>query len=241
VDLFGSDELSAITVPAFAIAFVTLWWAFRGRSVKRSVHSAANSNNEGMARFLAGDLAGAIVLIDESLRRDPGLAAGHYNRAVVLASQRQHAEALASIDAMFTCRPAEVEALLDISDPWYLRGQLRLELGDYHGAIDDLSHAFDLDPSNRAMLLCNRGLAWLKLGQLEQALHDTNEALLLAPEDAVAYNNRGVIFRDLGDFEKAESDLRRAIEIDPQLPNPREHLAKLLEASENTPEFQAFG
>jgi Flp pilus assembly protein TadD len=46
----------------------------------------------------------------------------------------------------------------------------------------------------------------------------------------VAYNNRGVIYRDLGDFDQAEADLRRALEIDPQLPNPREHLGKLLES-----------
>jgi tetratricopeptide (TPR) repeat protein len=191
-----------------------------------------------MARFQAGDLAGAITLIDEALRGDPGLASAHYNRAVVLSFQGRQPEALASINAMFGCPPAEVEPLLGIADPWYLRGILRLDQGDYQGAIDDLSHAYNLEPSAPATLLCNRGLAWLRLGQLERALQDTNDALALTPNDAIAYNNRGVIHRELGNFEHSESDLRRAIEIDPQLPNPREHLAKLLEAKSKTPTCQ---
>ena len=53
---------------------------------------------------------------------------------------------------------------------------------------------------------------------------------LIVPDDAVAFNNRGVIYRELGELEQAEADLRRAIAIDPDLPNPRDHLAKLLEA-----------
>jgi tetratricopeptide (TPR) repeat protein len=148
----------------------------------------------------------------------------------VLAFQGRRPESLAAIDAFFACQPAEVEPLIRTADPWYLRGTLRLDREDYQGAIDDLSKAFDLEPSDPATLLTNRGLAWLKLGQLERALEDTNGALALAPDDAVAYNNRGVIHRELGNFQQSESDLRRAIEIDPKLPNPREHLAKLLEA-----------
>ena len=189
-----------------------------------------DANNEGMARFLAGDPAVAIVLIDEAIRQDPGLASAHYNRAIVLTSQGQNDNALASIEALFASRPEELKPFLCIPDLWYLRGTLRLNCGDYLGAIDDLSRALNLDPPESATLLCNRGLAWIKLGQLDRALRDTEEALALAPDDAVAYNNRGVIHRDRGNFEQAEMDFRRAIEIDPQMPNPREHLAKLLDA-----------
>jgi tetratricopeptide (TPR) repeat protein len=97
------------------------------------------------------------------------------------------------------------------------------------GAIDDLSQALKLDPPESATLLRNRGLAWLKIGELDRALQDTDEALALVPDDAVAYNNRGIIHRDQGNFQQAEIDLRQAIELDPDLPNPRQHLAKLLE------------
>ena len=69
----------------------------------------------------------ALTLFDEALRRDPGLAAAHYNRAVVLTSQGRRPEALASIEAMFVCRPEEVAPLVAVADPWYLRGTLRLD------------------------------------------------------------------------------------------------------------------
>jgi tetratricopeptide (TPR) repeat protein len=235
IEAILAHGLEFLPLSAFAVALATVWWAFSGGKRKDPVRSAADANVEGMARFQAGDHAGAIKLIDEALRQNPGLASAHYNRAVVLSFQGRHPEALASIDAMFACRPAEVEPLIGIADPWYLRGILRLDQADYQGAIDDLSHAFDLEPSEPATLLCNRGLAWLKLGKLDRALQDTNDALALSPNDAIAYNNRGVIHRELGHFENSESDLRRAIEIDPELPNPREHLAKLLKAKTTTP------
>lgn len=232
------DELTYFPLATLVIAMALVAWALSGQKAKAPVRVAADANNEGMARFQAGDPTGAIALIDEALQLDPGLATAHYNQAVVLTSLGRHPDALASIENMFACRPEETERLVNIADPWYLRGILRLDQGDFQGAIDDLSQAFDLDPSEPATLLCNRGLAFLRLGQLERALADTNEALGLVPDDAVAYNNRGVIYRDLGDLEQAERDLRRAIEINPEFPNPRQHLAKLLEATSTTPVCQ---
>jgi Flp pilus assembly protein TadD len=239
IEVIHIGELELLPLMVVVVAVATVCWAFSGGKRKVRTRSAADANNQGMARFQAGDLAGAITLIDEALRLEPGLASAHYNRAVVLFFQGRRPEALGSINAMFACRSAEVESLIGVADPWYLRGTLRLDQEDYQGAIDDLSRAFDLEPSEPATLLCNRGLAWLRLGQLDRALQDTNDALALAPSDAVAYNNRGVIHRELGNFEDSERDLRRAIEINPQLPNPREHLAKLLEANSTTPVCQS--
>jgi Zn-dependent membrane protease YugP/Flp pilus assembly protein TadD len=219
----------AYPTAAIGVSVVLVWWAFRGRPRTTSARSAVDANNEGMARFQAGDLEGAMSLIDEALRRDPGLAPAHYNRAVVLISQGRNNESLASIEAMFASRPKELEPMLTNSDLWQLRGTLRLNGGDCLGAIDDLSRALDCDPPEAAPVLRNRGLAWLKLGDMEKALGDTDEALRLAPNDSVAYNNRGVIYRERGDIEQAEADLRQAIAIDPQFSRPQEHLAGLLE------------
>ena len=207
----------------FAFSLVLVWWAFRRPAKKPPARIAVDANNEGMARFLAGDAASALALIDEALRQDPALASAHYNRAVVLTSEGHYDQALASIEALFTSRSEEVEPFFGLCDLWHLRGTLRLDRGDYLGAIDDLSRALDLDSPESATLLRDRGLAWIRLGELDRALRDTDAALALAADDAVAYNNRGVIHRDRGNFDQAELDLRRAIEIDPQLPNPREH------------------
>jgi Zn-dependent membrane protease YugP len=222
--------LVAFALTAFAFTAATVWWALSRRAQKAPAHSAVDANNEGMARYQAGDVAGAVALIEEALRQDPGLATAHYNLAIVYMSQGRNDEALASIEAMFASRTEDVEPLLGTADPWFIRGTLRLDRGDYLGAIDDLSRAYDLDPSDPAILLRNRSLAWIRLGQLDRALQDTNDVLALAPNDAVAYNNRGVIHRDLGHLEQAERDLLRSIELDPELPNPRQHLANLLDS-----------
>jgi Zn-dependent membrane protease YugP/Tfp pilus assembly protein PilF len=229
VHLHGLHGTYMYPVGVFA-SFAVAWWAIRSPAKKSSARSAIDANNDGMARYLAGDPAAAIAHIDEALQSDPGLAAAHYNRAVVLCSQGRNDLALASLDAVFNCRPEEIEPFLAIADLWYLRGTLRLDQGDYQGAVDDLSRAFDFDPADPSTLLSSRGLAWIKLGQLDRALADTDAALALTPDNAVAYNNRGVIHRDLGNLDQAEADLRRALDIDPNLPNPREHLARLLEA-----------
>jgi Zn-dependent membrane protease YugP/Flp pilus assembly protein TadD len=232
IDVVGVDGVFSPSAVAVVVAVATVWWSFSGGKRKTRVRSAVDLNNDGMARFYAGDVAGAFGLIDEALRLDPALASAHYNRAVVLASQGRCPDALASIEAVFTCRTEDIEPLIGISDPWYLRGSLRLDQGNYDGAIADFSRALDLEPSDPATLLCHRGLAWIKLERLGEALQDTNDSLRLSPESAVALTNRGVIYRELGNLEQAASDLRRAIALDPELPNPREHLAKVLESQQ---------
>ncbi|MGE3240252.1 MAG: zinc metallopeptidase [Pirellulales bacterium] len=231
-DLDDLHEVNSYPYMVAAFSLLLVWWAFRGSPKKNSVSSAIDANNRGMSRFIAGDVQGALALIDQAVRQDPGLASAHYNRAVVLYSQGQSEAALASLVAMFKSRREELEPLLAVSDPWFLRGTLRLDRDDFQGAVEDLSRAFDLGASEPAVLLRNRGLAWIRLGEFGRALADTDAALAIAPDDAVACNNRGVIHRELGDLEQAEADLRRAIELDPTLPNPREHLAKLLECDE---------
>jgi tetratricopeptide (TPR) repeat protein len=241
LDELYEDDGSLLPIVASLISLVLVWWAFQGQSKKKPARLAVDANNEGMARFQAGDPAGAIAFIDQAVRQDPGLATAHYNRAVVLTSLGRGPEALAALEAAFASRPEEIAPLLAIADLWYLRGTLRLDQGDYQAAIDDLSRAYDLDPANPALLLTNRGLARLRLGQLDQALQDAEAALALDPLDAVAYNNRGVIHRDLGNLAQAEADLRRALELNPDFPNPRDHLAKLLELKREDADQPAVG
>jgi hypothetical protein len=131
---------------AVLVSVATVWWAFSGKKRKPPARGAADINNDGMSRFQAGDLAGAIALFDEALRQDPGLAAAHYNRAVALASQGRNPEALAALDAMFACRTEDAEPFLCIADPWYLRGSLRLKQGELEQAEADLRQAIAIDP-----------------------------------------------------------------------------------------------
>ncbi len=71
-----------------------------------------------------------------------------------------------------------------------------------------------------------RGLLYLHLGMLDLALNDFNEAFSRNSKGEnldVLYNNRGVVFNKKGDYERAIDDLNRAIESNPNYPNPYNH------------------
>ena len=59
----------------------------------------------------------------------------------------------------------------------------------------------------------NRGNAYIKQGNIQQAISDFNKAIEIYPNYAEAYYNRGTIYDKQGNSTQAISDLSRAIEI----------------------------
>jgi Flp pilus assembly protein TadD len=53
------------------------------------------------------------------------------------------------------------------------------------------------------------------LGRFEEALRCFNEALVLDPHDAMAWNNKGVCLAGLGRHDEAIACYNKALEIDP--------------------------
>jgi len=65
-------------------------------------------------------------------------------------------------------------------------------------------------------LLTHRGYIYTGLGDYERAIADYTEAIRLAPEFAVAYNNRGYAYDNLGNYEQAIADYTEAIRLNPE-------------------------
>src|SRR6266704_3028072 len=61
----------------------------------------------------------------------------------------------------------------------------------------------------------HRATAYRSKGDLDRAIKDYDQAILLAPTDAAAFNNRGLIFARKGDSDRAIQDYDRAIRFDP--------------------------
>ncbi len=61
----------------------------------------------------------------------------------------------------------------------------------------------------------NRALIKQNIGDVNGALEDFNEALVLNPKDITVYNNRGVLKKEQKDYIGSMSDYNRAQEIDP--------------------------
>ena len=65
----------------------------------------------------------------------------YWQRAILLHDMGQYREALADLDMLLDTRHAEK------ADTYLLRSSVRLKLGDKDGALSDMRHAIELDPS----------------------------------------------------------------------------------------------
>jgi tetratricopeptide (TPR) repeat protein len=106
-----------------------------------------------------------------------------------------------------------------LTDPVRERGNLRIELNDYQGAVRDYTEAIRLDGPNPALSYFGRGLARSKLGDFAAAAADLRKAMALDPsltqEKANGRAELGEILLRLGDPAAAIAEYDRAIEIDP--------------------------
>jgi tetratricopeptide (TPR) repeat protein len=71
-------------------------------------------------------------------------------------------------------------------------------------------------PDARVQIYSDRGWAYLRLKEYEQAINDYNSALALKPEYAWAYGSRGLVYRALNNFQQALADFNHAIELNPK-------------------------
>ena len=95
-------------------------------------------------------------------------------------------------------------------DTYFRWGYMKLELGNYKGAIADLTEAIRLAPKN-IYAYFNRGVAKSYLGQYTDAIADWNEAIGLNPDFFSAYVNRGFLRGKLGQYIAAIADYDTAI------------------------------
>ncbi|MCX6770253.1 MAG: tetratricopeptide repeat protein [Candidatus Micrarchaeota archaeon] len=89
---------------------------------------------------------------------------------------------------------------------------MKLELGDYKGAIKDCDKAISLDPKH-AYAYNNRGAAKYHLGDYKGALEDCDKSISLDSENAYAYLNRADIKLKLGYTGGAITDYAKAARL----------------------------
>lgn len=90
-------------------------------------------------------------------------------------------------------------------------GQVRVELGDFRGAISAYDHSVHQIPEGRL----NRGLSHERLGEIDAARNDYEQVLADAPNDIDALVNLGTLELASGDLPSAERLLAQAATLDP--------------------------
>jgi len=76
----------------------------------------------------------------------------------------------------------------------------------------DVLSLIEANPSVENYILL--GLAYYSEKNLEKAVEVTQQAILLNPNNAVAYNNLGAYYNELGEYDKAIESLNKALAID---------------------------
>ena len=97
-------------------------------------------------------------------------------------------------------------------------GAAALVRGEAAAAVEHFTKALAdpaLDKDRRATILNDRGVAFSKLGQTQNAINDFNRAVKLFPEYAGIYNNRGNLLLSLGLYKEALKDFDRALVLAP--------------------------
>jgi Flp pilus assembly protein TadD len=83
---------------------------------------------------------------------------------------------------------------------------------NYGAALDDFTHAIELDPENASMY-CNRGLVYDHEGDNEKAILEYDRAIELDPKESELYYMRAKSYKSKGDLKAARRDLQRAAKM----------------------------
>lgn len=106
------------------------------------------------------------------------------------------------------------------------RGVMRMTRREYEAALNDLSGAMKLWPSNGEAYV-NQGAIMIALSRFEEGIASINRGIELnTHEPEKAYLNRGFGRELLGDVRGAYADFRKASELKPEWQLPRDELAR---------------
>ncbi|KAK9292321.1 hypothetical protein L1049_020287 [Liquidambar formosana] len=95
------------------------------------------------------------------------------------------------------------------------RGDDAFKRKDYYTAVDAYTQAIDLDPTD-AILLSNRSLCWIRLGQADHALADAKACRALRPDWPKACFREGAALRLLQKFDEAANSFYEGVKLDPE-------------------------
>jgi tetratricopeptide (TPR) repeat protein len=179
--------------------------AVRRQLVRQQPHNPWHRGNLGLALYVQGDLAGAVVCYREALRLDPKHAKVHYNLGNALADQGDLKGAVASYKEALRLDPKRAPAHNNLGTALEAQGDLK-------GAEASYREALRLDPKY-AKAHNNLGNALADQGDLKGAVASYKEALRLDPKLAEAHCNLGSVLRLQGRFAASLAAYRRGHEL----------------------------
>lgn len=116
-------------------------------------------------------------------------------------------KSLARLDQVIVQNPKSAQNYIERGDIYYL-------LNEHQKAATDYTTALSLD-KNLDTAYFGRGMAYGRVGLVEEGIADLSVYIARHPDSSVAYTKRGVRNIWIGNMLAAEQDLTRAVELDP--------------------------
>ena len=126
------------------------------------------------------------------------------------AEEKTNAEiekSLTRLDQVIAKNPKNAKNYVERGDIYYL-------LNEHHKAVADYTAALTLD-KNLDTAYFGRGLAYGRMGLVEEGISDLSVYIARHPDSSVAYTKRGVRNIWHGDMLAAKHDLTLAVALDP--------------------------
>lgn len=166
-------------------------------------------SNLGVVLVRLGRYADAVDAYRQALSRDPSRAAVRVNLGIALYKAHQLSDAARELDAVLEAQPDNLQAR-------YLAADCRLRLGEPAKTVGLLAPLASSRPDDLALAYL-LGMGYLRTEQIEkgQALIDR---ILRKGDSAEARLMMGVARLEMNDFKSAIEDLKRAAELNPELP-----------------------
>ncbi|GFR50134.1 hypothetical protein Agub_g12286 [Astrephomene gubernaculifera] len=178
------------------------------RALEMEPNNATALHNRGSLHERNGRSDLAIQDFNRAIAADPGCAQSYNARGVLLQSCGRLEEALQDLDAAIALmQPPSATVFRN-------RAQARRELGDHEGAVQDLTRAITLDPSD-LLSYSRRAHCYRRMGQFESAIRDYTRAITLSPRNAKLHTIRAYCYAMMGWFGEAVADYDVVLALEP--------------------------
>ena len=181
--------------------------------------------SEAFERATAGDVAGALAKLAQSIAIDSHNAQVYTYRGQLLFSQGQSDPALADFNRALELNQTDADA-------YFGRATIALQKKDLAPALADLNKVIELQPAHAGAHL---RLAQLKgsKGDLPGAMAEADKAVELAPASSEASYLRGQLHVALKEPDRAIGDFKKAAELKPDLYEAHAALAQIYLAKQD--------
>jgi serine/threonine protein kinase/Flp pilus assembly protein TadD len=156
----------------------------------------------GRIRQQQGRFTDAVADFDRALQKRPDHAVAHYLRGMSLLKLERPKDARQAFGECLKVTP-------DYGDAYRGRGQTRVQMGDYAGAVEDYTRAAHLHRD--ASILTHRGWAYFFTDAYKLAEHDFEDAIQLDRDPGDAHVGRGLTRVMRGDYRRAIADAQAVL------------------------------